>query len=270
VGVGVGIDRWTTGRVLKGVASLFSPPPTSDPAYYLHSSSYVLYHTFHNDQAADMGIFLNPFKLYSRDKEIISDVVVPISSAPRYVPGKRRARASSFSLESPLVADSLEYDFASLRAAIAPPAGATHVRVRVDNTPYTRKSRVINLAIQDIGMGPYTWHLFALCGFGWFADNMWLQGLALILTSIQREFGIEDSRIGYTTCALFVGLCCGAVGWGVFSDFWGRKIAVCSPILIPASHLPVARTRIEGRCPRTLEFPPSATRGENTSSSAPG
>lgn len=184
-----------------------------------------------------MGIFLGPFKLHSRDKEIVSDAVVPISSAPRYVPGKRRARASSFSLESPLVADPLEYDFAALRAAVAPPAGTTHV----DKTPYMRKSRVINLAIQDIGMGPYTWHLFALCGFGWFADNMWLQGLALILTSIQREFSIEDSRIGYTTCALFVGLCCGAVGWGVFSDFWGRKVAVSSPIPIPihlAAYLP--------------------------------
>jgi len=176
-----------------------------------------------------MGIFLGSFKLHSRDKEIVSDAVVPISSAPRYIPGKRRARASSFSLESPLVADPLEYDFAALRAAVAPPAGTTHV----DKTPYMRKSRVINLAIQDIGMGPYTRHLFALCGFGWFADNMWLQGLALILTSIQREFGIEDSRIGYTTCALFVGLCCGAVGWGVFSDFWGRKVAVSSPIPIP-------------------------------------
>ena len=37
------------------------------------------------------------------------------------------------------------------------------------------KSKVINKAIQDIGMGPYQWQLFVLCGFGWLADNLWLQ-----------------------------------------------------------------------------------------------
>lgn len=33
------------------------------------------------------------------------------------------------------------------------------------------KSKVINKAIQDIGMGKYNWELFVLCGFGWFADK---------------------------------------------------------------------------------------------------
>jgi hypothetical protein len=35
----------------------------------------------------------------------------------------------------------------------------------------TVKSKLINKAIQDIGMGTYNWHLFILCGFGWFADK---------------------------------------------------------------------------------------------------
>lgn len=33
------------------------------------------------------------------------------------------------------------------------------------------KSRLVNKAIQDIGMGRYNWQLFVLCGFGWFADK---------------------------------------------------------------------------------------------------
>lgn len=33
------------------------------------------------------------------------------------------------------------------------------------------KSKVINKAIQDIGMGTYQWQLFVLCGFGWMADK---------------------------------------------------------------------------------------------------
>jgi len=43
------------------------------------------------------------------------------------------------------------------------------------DTPYDRKSKVINRALQDMGVGRYQWELFALCGGGWMADNLWLQ-----------------------------------------------------------------------------------------------
>jgi hypothetical protein len=33
------------------------------------------------------------------------------------------------------------------------------------------KAKIINRAIQDIGMGRYQWGLFVLCGFGWIADK---------------------------------------------------------------------------------------------------
>lgn len=33
------------------------------------------------------------------------------------------------------------------------------------------KAKVINLAIQDIGMGRYQWELYILCGLGWVADK---------------------------------------------------------------------------------------------------
>lgn len=33
------------------------------------------------------------------------------------------------------------------------------------------KSKVINIAIQDMGMGRYQWELFGLCGFGWLAGQ---------------------------------------------------------------------------------------------------
>lgn len=33
------------------------------------------------------------------------------------------------------------------------------------------KSKIINRAIADMGMGRYQWQLFALCGFGWLADK---------------------------------------------------------------------------------------------------
>lgn len=39
------------------------------------------------------------------------------------------------------------------------------------DSSYDRKSKVINKAIQDIGMGRYQWELFMLCGMGWLADK---------------------------------------------------------------------------------------------------
>jgi hypothetical protein len=38
-------------------------------------------------------------------------------------------------------------------------------------TVFSGQSRIVNRAIQDIGMGRYQWELFILCGFGWFADK---------------------------------------------------------------------------------------------------
>ncbi|TAQ90923.1 hypothetical protein B7494_g819 [Chlorociboria aeruginascens] len=93
------------------------------------------------------------------------------------------------------------------------------------DTAYDLKSKVINKAIQDIGMGRYNWQLFTLCGFGWFADNLWLQGVALALPSLQTEFGIPEKEVRYTTCSLFIGLCIGASFWGIGSDIMGRRLA---------------------------------------------
>lgn len=93
------------------------------------------------------------------------------------------------------------------------------------DTAYDRKSTVINKAIQDIGMGRYQWSLFALCGFGWLADNMWLQGVALTLPGLSAEFGPSTNQVRYTTCALFIGLCIGASFWGIASDVIGRRLA---------------------------------------------
>lgn len=37
---------------------------------------------------------------------------------------------------------------------------------------YAAKARVLNRAVQDIGMGRYQWQLFGVIGFGWAMDNM--------------------------------------------------------------------------------------------------
>ena len=51
------------------------------------------------------------------------------------------------------------------------------------------------------------------------------QGLALCLPQLTPEFGVDPNTVRYTTCALFVGLCCGASFWGIASDLIGRRPA---------------------------------------------
>ncbi|OAL47177.1 MFS general substrate transporter [Pyrenochaeta sp. DS3sAY3a] len=92
-------------------------------------------------------------------------------------------------------------------------------------TAYDRKAKVINRALQDMGMGRYQWELFALCGGGWMADNLWLQGVALTLPQLSAEFGVSETEVRYTTLSLFLGLCIGASFWGTASDVIGRRLA---------------------------------------------
>ena len=39
------------------------------------------------------------------------------------------------------------------------------------------------------------------------------------------EFDVSSSRVRFTTCALFLGLCLGASFWGLASDVIGRRPA---------------------------------------------
>ncbi|KAI2625864.1 MFS general substrate transporter [Hypoxylon sp. NC1633] len=97
---------------------------------------------------------------------------------------------------------------------------------------YELKSKLINKAIQDIGMGRYNWQLFVLCGFGWFADNLWMQGVSLVLPSLSEEFGVSEKQVRYTTSSLFAGLCVGSFVWGLGADIIGRRIAFNVTLLI--------------------------------------
>jgi MFS family permease len=63
-----------------------------------------------------------------------------------------------------------------------------------------------------------------LSGFGWFVDNMWLQGVAIILPRVRAEFG-SSTPVSWMTFGLYVGLIIGAAGWGVLADIIGRRPA---------------------------------------------
>ncbi|KAB8259021.1 major facilitator superfamily domain-containing protein [Aspergillus pseudonomiae] len=186
-------------------------------------------------------MFFNPFKKHDHD---FPDVVVPLGSAPAHShpnpalhtkdsgpDEKSDARSDKAPSEENGVATSLSDNahltIESLRAEVE-----SDIVASGHDSAYDRKAKVINRAIQDIGMGRYQWELFALCGCGWLADNLWLQGVALTLTQLSAEFGVSESRVRFTTCALFLGLCLGASFWGVASDIIGRRPAFNLTLLI--------------------------------------
>ncbi|KAL1752546.1 major facilitator superfamily domain-containing protein [Schizophyllum commune] len=89
---------------------------------------------------------------------------------------------------------------------------------------YELKCALVNRTLQEeIGFGRYQLELFALTGLGWMADNIWLQGIAVVLGQVQQE--LDPTRIEFATLALYVGLIIGASTWGVLADVIGRKLS---------------------------------------------
>jgi hypothetical protein len=110
-------------------------------------------------------IFSNPFKKH--DASEFPDVVIPLEQAVRQPSVKSNekhddaSRASSDGVQTG-GARTLE----SLRAEVD-----SDIAAGGEDTAYDRKSKVINKALADMGMGRYQWSLFVLCGFGWLADK---------------------------------------------------------------------------------------------------
>ncbi|UZJ51463.1 hypothetical protein CBS101457_000783 [Exobasidium rhododendri] len=95
----------------------------------------------------------------------------------------------------------------------------------VGDTPLER-------TIDAIGMGRYQYAVLVLSGLGWAADNMWLQGVAIILPRVQDEWQIGDQWIGLVSSCTFAGMMVGALTWGSYSDTFGRKNAFNATLLI--------------------------------------
>lgn len=87
---------------------------------------------------------------------------------------------------------------------------------------YHEKAKILNAAIQDIGMGRYQWQLFVVTGFGWLADNLWPIVVGLIIPPVVNEFHFQGP---FLELGENIGLLVGAAFWGLGSDIWGRKIS---------------------------------------------
>ncbi|KAF8580134.1 MFS general substrate transporter [Ramaria rubella] len=92
----------------------------------------------------------------------------------------------------------------------------------------------LDKTIDKIGMGPYQWTLLSLCGFGWMADNCWIQAVAIVLPRVQQHYAVPDSYIGALSFSMFFGMMFGAVGWGTCSDLMGRSTAFNATLFFTA------------------------------------
>ena len=49
--------------------------------------------------------------------------------------------------------------------------------------------------------------------------------MSLTLPSLAAEFGVSETKVRFTTLSLFLGLCIGALFWGISADIIGRRPA---------------------------------------------
>lgn len=140
-------------------------------------------------------------------------IVVASMSDPekQYVPPAAQLVAGS----EPTSADRDQYTVAKDDMTIIPHG--------VLDPVYEAKARVLNRAVQQIGMGWYQWQLFFVVGFGWASDNLWPIVTSLIFTPVTNEFG--PSMPPLLSLSQNIGLLAGAVFWGFGCDVFGRKWA---------------------------------------------
>lgn len=92
-------------------------------------------------------------------------------------------------------------------------------------TTFEKKAALINVELDKFGLGKYQICIWFLCGFGYFLDLAWSQGVGLASTAIYQEMGVADPDKGTIFTCANAGLAIGALGFGLAVDIIGRKWA---------------------------------------------
>jgi hypothetical protein len=114
---------------------------------------------------------------------------------------------------------------------------------------FEKKAALINAELDNFGLGRYQICIWFLCGFGYFLDLAWSQGVGLISTAIYQEMGVADANTGTIFACANAGLAIGALGFGLAVDIIGRKWAFNLTCLITSVFgLLLVRTAIKNHC----------------------
>lgn len=90
---------------------------------------------------------------------------------------------------------------------------------------FEKKAALINVELDKFGLGRYQICIWFLCGFGYFLDLAWSQGVGLVSTAIYQEMNVADKDTGTIFACANAGLALGALGFGLAVDIIGRKWA---------------------------------------------
>ncbi|TYJ52748.1 hypothetical protein B9479_006646 [Cryptococcus floricola] len=85
-------------------------------------------------------------------------------------------------------------------------------------TNFERKAALINAEINKFGFGRYQMFIWFLCGFGYFLDLAWSQGVGLAATAIYQEMGVPKDKQGIIYSCANAGLAFGALFFGLLVD----------------------------------------------------
>ncbi|KAL8885333.1 MAG: hypothetical protein Q9215_006799 [Flavoplaca cf. flavocitrina] len=99
-------------------------------------------------------------------------------------------------------------------------------------TLYEKKALLVNRELDSHGMGKYQWHIFFLCGLGYFIDLLYAQAFGLVAPAMKQELGFSTVAEGDLFSSFNAGLCAGAFVWGFLVDIIGRQYAFNLTVLI--------------------------------------
>lgn len=92
-------------------------------------------------------------------------------------------------------------------------------------TNFEKKAALINAELDKFGFGKYQICIWFLCGFGYFLDLAWAQGVGLAASAIYQEMGVASGNDGNIWACANAGLAVGAFTWGILVDIIGRRWA---------------------------------------------
>ncbi|KAF2681226.1 MFS general substrate transporter [Lentithecium fluviatile CBS 122367] len=90
---------------------------------------------------------------------------------------------------------------------------------------FEKKAALINVELDKFGLGRYQICIWFLCGFGYFLDLAWSQGVGLIASAVYQEMDVSPTDTGNIWACANAGLAVGALGFGLAVDVIGRKWA---------------------------------------------
>lgn len=85
-------------------------------------------------------------------------------------------------------------------------------------TTFEKKAALINAENDKFGLGRYQWCIWFLCGFGYFLDLAWAQGVGLIASAVYQEMNVPSKHWGDIFSCSNAGLATGALFWGIMVD----------------------------------------------------